>query len=103
MAGKLVVLYGQPDDPAAFEAHYLLTHVPLVKATPGVRSLTTNATAVMTPTGPSDFYRVCTVTWDSLAATHAALKSGPGAAAAADLGNFATGGATILVYEDLEL
>jgi uncharacterized protein (TIGR02118 family) len=27
---KLTVLYGPPDDPAAFEDHYAGTHVPLV-------------------------------------------------------------------------
>jgi hypothetical protein len=31
---KLSVLYGKPHDPAAFEAHCLGTHMPLVAATP---------------------------------------------------------------------
>jgi hypothetical protein len=32
MTVKLVVLYTQPDDPAAFEEHYLGVHMPLVMA-----------------------------------------------------------------------
>jgi len=34
---KLVVLYGQPDDPGAFEAHYVDTHFPLADQMPHVR------------------------------------------------------------------
>ena len=37
MTVKLVVLYTQPDDPAAFEEHYLGVHMPLVAALPGLQ------------------------------------------------------------------
>jgi uncharacterized protein (TIGR02118 family) len=34
MTVKLVVLYTQPGDPAAFDEHYLGVHMPLVAAGP---------------------------------------------------------------------
>ena len=36
----LTVLYGHPTDPAAFDAHYASTHVPLVEKIPGLESFT---------------------------------------------------------------
>ena len=36
MTIKLVVLYTQPDDPAAFDEHYLGVHMPLVAKLPGL-------------------------------------------------------------------
>ena len=37
MTVKLMVLYTQPDDPAAFDEHYFGTHMPLVHAMPGLQ------------------------------------------------------------------
>jgi uncharacterized protein (TIGR02118 family) len=34
---KLVVGYGQPDDPARFDEHYVGTHIPLVNKIPNLR------------------------------------------------------------------
>jgi uncharacterized protein (TIGR02118 family) len=34
---KLVVAYGAPDDPAAFDEYYAQTHVPLAEKVPDVR------------------------------------------------------------------
>src|SRR5689334_22604991 len=34
---KLVVSYGAPDDPAAFDQHYASTHIPLVQKIPNLR------------------------------------------------------------------
>src|SRR5690349_13035903 len=36
----LTVCYGHPADPAAFDAHYTSTHVPLVEKLPGLDSFT---------------------------------------------------------------
>ena len=36
----LTVCYGHPADPAAFDAHYASTHVPLVEKIPGLESFT---------------------------------------------------------------
>jgi uncharacterized protein (TIGR02118 family) len=34
---KLVVAYGAPDDPAAFDGHYASTHAPLAEKIPNLR------------------------------------------------------------------
>jgi uncharacterized protein (TIGR02118 family) len=34
---KLVVAYGPPEDPAAFDEHYASTHAPLAQKIPGLR------------------------------------------------------------------
>ena len=36
MVHRLVVSYGQPEDPAAFDAYYRDIHAPLALAQPGV-------------------------------------------------------------------
>lgn len=33
---QLIVTYGQPDDPAAFDSHYTSTHKPLADKIPGL-------------------------------------------------------------------
>ncbi len=47
---KLVVLYGHPADPAAFEQYYEQTHVPLAQRIPNLRRFEMGK-ALGTPTG----------------------------------------------------
>lgn len=103
MTAKLLVLYGHPEDPNAFDSYYRETHIPLVKAVPDLRSITISAGPVGTPAGPSDVHRVATLTWDSIAELQAALGSPAGGEAAGDLANFASGGATLLVFEEQDV
>ena len=100
MTAKLLVLYGHPEDPEAFDSYYTTTHVPIAKAVPGLRSYTVSLGPVSTPAGPADYHRVATLTWDSMEDLQAALRPPEGGAAAGDIANFATGGATMLVYDD---
>lgn len=103
MSAKLLVLYGQPTDPAAFDAHFTDQHLPLVKVVPGMQSARASTGPVGTPDGPSPYYRVATYTWSTVEELQQGLGSPQGAAAAGDLANFATGGATLLVFEDEEV
>ncbi len=48
MAVRLIALYNQPDDPAAFDAHYRDVHAPMVRRYPGLRDLRNFATAGVT-------------------------------------------------------
>ncbi|HEY5788580.1 MAG TPA: EthD family reductase [Microlunatus sp.] len=100
MVAKIVVLYGHPQDAEAFDTYYGHTHAPIAKAVPGLTSFTTSVGPVGTPAGPSDYHRVATLSWDSMADLQAALSTAEGGAAAGDVANFATGGATMLVYEE---
>ena len=96
---KIIVLYGQPSDPAAFDAYYEPTHVPIARKIPGLRSLEMSTTPVMTPMGPAPYHRVGVLSFDSMADLQAAFASPEGQAAAGDLPNFATGGATLLFFD----
>ena len=96
---KIVVLYNQPKDTAAFDAYYEPTHVPIARKIPGLRNLEMSTTPVMTPTGPAPYHRVGVLTFDSMNDVQAAFASPEGQAAAGDISNFATGGATLLIFD----
>ena len=96
----LLVLYKTPKDPAAFDRHYEETHIPLAKKIPGLRSYRVSKGAVASPVGPSGVHLVATLTFDTIAALQAGLGAPEGAAAAADVPNFASGGADLLIFED---
>ena len=94
---RLLVQYGRPTDPAAFDRHYRDVHVPLARAIPGVvRFELGRAEALGDDGGP---YLVATLDFDSAEAFAAGLQSPEGAAAAGDVANFATGGATMSHYD----
>ena len=98
---QLVVIYGKPQDPEAFEDHYERRHLPLAaEKMPGVRAARTlrvlsNADGTQTP-----YYRVAVMDYDSVADLEAAVASDGGREVLADLRNFATGGAAVLLCDD---
>jgi len=100
---KLVVLYGAPQDAAAFDAHYFEKHVPLAKTIPGLRRYEVSHGPVGTPGGPAPYHLVATLTFDDGAAIQAAFASPQGLACAADVQTFATGGADMLIFETREV
>lgn len=98
---KLIILYGHPDDPAAFEDYYANRHIPYAsKHMPDVRGAE-NTRIVGTPDGATpSYYRMSQMTYDSLGDLRAGIASEDGRSVLADLANFATGGATVLLGED---
>jgi uncharacterized protein (TIGR02118 family) len=96
---KLSVLYGQPQDPGAFDRHYNQVHVPLAKKFPGLKGFTTDKPMAIDPQEKSPYYLIATLYWENMQAFQEAVQSSEGQAAAGDLQNFATGGATLLVGE----
>jgi uncharacterized protein (TIGR02118 family) len=99
---KLVALYNPPRDSAGFDAYYVPTHIPLARKVPGVTKVEVSTGPVMTPEGPAPYHVVGILSFDSMASLQAGLASPEGQAAVADLANFASGGATILVFESQE-
>lgn len=96
---KLVVSYGAPEDPAAFDDHYATTHVPLVQTVPDLRRFEYGK-VLGTPDGsPAPFYFMAELWFDSPEALQASLGSAEGQAAAADVSTFASGGATMMIAE----
>jgi uncharacterized protein (TIGR02118 family) len=95
-----IALYNTPTDAAAFDAYYLLTHVPLAKSLPGLRSYEISAGAVMTPAGQAPYHLVAVLRFDTMSDLQAALASSTGKAVVEDLENFATGGVSVLLFDD---
>ena len=96
---KLVVTYGAPDDPPAFDQHYTSTHVPLVEKIPNLRRFEAGK-VLGTPDGsPAPYYFMAELWFDSAQDLEAAMGSDEGQAAGADVANFATGGATLMIAE----
>ncbi len=93
---KLVVLYPEPTDRAAFEAYYRETHLPLCAQLPGVQQITFSIG--ITEPGAGPFFAVFEAVFDSATDLAAALQSPAGQAVEADVPNYATGGATVLSY-----
>jgi uncharacterized protein (TIGR02118 family) len=96
---QLVVMYKTPKDAAAFDKHYFDRHVPLAKKIPGLRKYEVSQGSVATPAGPSGYHLVALLHFDNLAALQAALSSAEAQAAVADVPNFATGGADLLMFD----
>ena len=95
----LTVLYGHPDDPAAFDTYYRDTHGPLVDAIGGLKGWTARKCASMDE-NPPPYYQIAELSFDSLESLQQNMGSPEGQAAAGDLPNFASGGATLFVAHD---
>lgn len=96
---RLVAMYKHPKDPAAFDDYYMSKHLPLAKTIPGLKGYDISTGPVVTPEGPSAYYMVATLHFDSLADVAAAFQSPEGQAAAADTGVFATGGVELYMFD----
>ena len=99
MTFQLTVLYHPPEDPAAFDAYYESTHAPLVMRLPGLRSFTVTRPGPGPDGSPAAEYLVAAMQWDDQAAFAAGLATPEGQATSQDLGNFASGGVTLLTGE----
>jgi uncharacterized protein (TIGR02118 family) len=91
MAAKLITVFSPPEDPEAFERHYVETHVPLVQALPGLRAYDYGRALTNFDGSPPDAFWIISLTFDDEAALRAAFASPAGQEAAADMPNFITG------------
>lgn len=103
---QLTVLYGHPRSPEAFDRYYEETHAPLARRLPRLKGFTVTRPASLNPQEPSAYYLIASLYFATMDEFQEALRSSEGQAAAEDLANFATGGATLLagevhVYEPL--
>ena len=94
---KLVVLYPKPADPDHFREYYVTNHLPLVMRMPGLLawrySFDVEATQGQTP-----YFAVFEAEFADAAAMTAARASPQGQQVAADVPNYATGGAVVIHY-----
>ncbi len=96
---RTFVMYGAPEDPAAFARHYRDIHIPLVRKMPRLAGCeVSTGPAAIGPDG-GEHHLVAILSYASRADMEAALASPEGRAAVADVANFATGGATLVTAE----
>jgi uncharacterized protein (TIGR02118 family) len=96
---KLTVLYGTPKDPAEFEKYYLQKHMPIASAVKNIRRVEL-AKGLPGPDGkPPAFYRITELWFDSPELFQQVTATPQWKAVVADVPNFASGGATVLVSE----
>lgn len=98
---RLIALYSQPEDPAAFDAHYRDVHAPIVQRYPNlVRVRLTKADGV--GGRPAAYYLMAEMTFASRADLDDALASDAGRESGRDLRNFAGAGVTLFVADDAD-
>jgi uncharacterized protein (TIGR02118 family) len=97
MTIKLVVLYTQPADAAAFDEHYLAVHAPLARKLPGLQRFETGRITAALDGGEQIFYRVAELYFADQSALDAAFGSPEGAATAQDYGEIAPHGSRMFI------
>jgi uncharacterized protein (TIGR02118 family) len=96
---KLTALYGYPTYPAAFEEYYANHHVPLVEKIPNLRQFEAGK-VIATPDGSEPpYFWIADLYFESVEQVQSSMGSSEGQAAAEDIQNFATGGATLFISE----
>ena len=102
MVHRLVVSYGQPTNPGEFDDYYRDTHVPLAVGMPGLVRFAVGHPQPLDPSQQAPYF-VAELDFESEEAMGQAFASNEGQAAAADVANFATGGATMTHYDVREV
>jgi uncharacterized protein (TIGR02118 family) len=97
MTVKLVVLYTQPEDPAAFDEHYLGVHMPLASKIPGLQRAASCKLTAALDGGEHTYYRMAELYFADDAAMGAGFGSPEGSATAADYGQIAPPGSRMYV------
>ncbi|TDE08005.1 EthD family reductase [Jiangella asiatica] len=93
---KVTVLYGWPDDPAAFDAYYRDVHLPIARLMRGLSGWTLSWVGKQDGDVMPPVYLVVELYAPDIETMTTVLDSPAGRAARNDVPNFATGGATML-------
>jgi uncharacterized protein (TIGR02118 family) len=99
---RLTVLYGHPDDPAAFDRYYRDFHIPLARKMKCLKGWTIGKCESAAEGEPPPYYMIVGLYADTRADLEAMLDSREGQAAVADVPNFATGGVKFM-FDDEEV
>ena len=98
---RLLVLYGHPQDPAAFDRYYEQIHIPLAKRMQGLKKWTIGKVTGVPGGAPTPYYYVADLYAESREAMESILASPEGQAAVNDVPNYANGGVTF-IYTEVE-
>jgi uncharacterized protein (TIGR02118 family) len=99
MSIKVVVLYTQPADPAAFDQHYFDVHAPLVRNIPGLERFETSKLAAALDGGEATYYRMAELYFADGEAMGRAMSGPEGQATNADYAAIAPEGSRIYLAE----
>jgi uncharacterized protein (TIGR02118 family) len=94
---KLVVLYSKPADPDHFRDYYVTNHLPLVARMPGLLAYRYSFDVAATQ-GDAPYFAIFEADFADADAMLAARASPQGRRVAADVANYATGGAVVIHY-----
>ncbi|MFD2466892.1 EthD family reductase [Amycolatopsis silviterrae] len=94
---KLVVLYPKPADPDHFRDYYVANHLPLVAQMPGLLAYRYSFDVAAAP-GQTSYFAIFEADFADAAAMTASRESPQGQQVAADVANYATGGAVVIHY-----
>ncbi len=94
---KVTVLYGHPQDSAAFEQYYAGVHLPIAARMQGVSRLELTRFAPGPDGSAPAYYRMAELYFADQEQLQRTLGSPEGQATVADLPNFANGGFTVLM------
>lgn len=98
---NVLVLFGEPVDQAAFDAHFAEAHRPILTDLPGLEGYRVNEVAAAS-SGPRPYRLVLELQFPSQDAMQIGLNSDRGQAMARDYSRFASGGVTILFCQSTE-
>jgi uncharacterized protein (TIGR02118 family) len=93
---KLIVLYRQPADPAAFDKHYAEVHRPLVERIPGLQKLVINRGMAAPWGGAPPYYMIAELHFPDEATFQRAMASPENVAAGKDVRKFASDIVTLM-------
>lgn len=97
MSAKLVVLYGTPADPEAFDKHYREVHAPLVEKLPGLERWSLAKFVGAADGGDVPYYQVAELHFADVDALQSGFASAEGQAAGADYGQIAPDGSRMFI------
>ena len=101
MTAKIIVLFGKPKDPQAFDKEYWEEHVPIAKMMPGLRKYTVQK-VLSPPRGEPAYYQVVELEFDNMETLKKATSSPAGRESTSHGAKMATGGMTIMFAESKE-
>jgi uncharacterized protein (TIGR02118 family) len=100
---RLTVLYGHPQDPAAFDRYYREVHIPLARTMKGLKGWTIGKCESAVPGQLPPYYMIVGLYAESRADLEAILASPEGQATVEDVPRFATGGFTFMFDDEVVL
>ena len=85
---RFLAVYDEPDEPEAFDRHYLEVHIPLAKKLPGLRRYTISRNAAATRDREA-YYLIAELDWDDMTDLRQAFETPEGRATADDVAKLA--------------